>query len=80
MLFVSYIFTILPTCLVFSVYWTIKKKLIVRPLSMTLAKHSPTPVSDIYETLPTLAQLIFIILKISSTPLATNFREIYHSF
>lgn len=47
---------------------------------MTLAKLSPTLVFDIYETLPTLAQLIFTILIISSTPLATNFREIYHSF
>jgi hypothetical protein len=52
--------------------------MIARPLSMSLAKHCPTPIFDIYETLiyETLAQLIFIVQKISSTPLTTNFHEI----
>lgn len=47
---------------------------------MTLANLSPNPVFDIYETLATLAQPILIILKISSTPLTANFREIPPSF
>lgn len=56
---VSYIFTILPTCLVFSVYWTIKKK--------------TDRMSFVYDLSKTLPHPRFRYLRNSSYPRSTNF-------